>query len=207
MTSLLLDTATDAIVVAVVDASGELLADRVERGVRAQAMLAVVDEALAAAGTDIANIERIGVGIGPGSFTGLRVGVSTARGIAAAIGVPIASLPTLGAVAWELASRQPHGERVWASIDAQRGQRFVQPFRMHLGIAGMALVPDASARAIAIDEVAAVVGSDPMAEGAPTPRGLVGVARLAANADDVHEVVPDYGREPDAVPTSDRGTP
>jgi tRNA threonylcarbamoyl adenosine modification protein YeaZ len=199
---LLFDTASDALVVALA-ARGEVLGGRAQPGVRAQSLLAVIDELLAEAGLDRSQIERIGVGTGPGGFTGLRVGIATARGLAAALRVPLAGLPTLATLAWPLAAAQGSpSARVWASLDGRRGQRFVQPFRMVSGIAGMSLLAAAPMQAVANEDVARTVGDEPVADGAPTPQGLAGVGQLAAFLDDVLQVRPTYGREPDAKPAA-----
>src|SRR6059058_4071986 len=70
-----------------------------ERPAHATALLSLVDDALAAAGLDLAQVERLGVGTGPGSFTGLRIGVATARGLAQALGLPAVGVSTLQSLA------------------------------------------------------------------------------------------------------------
>ena len=71
------------------------------------------------------SVERIAVGIGPGSFTGLRVGIATARGLAQARAVPIAPVATLAALARGMsAAPQAQGNRILPVIDARRGEAF-----------------------------------------------------------------------------------
>ena len=85
----------------------------------AEHLMAVVDAALKAGGTDFAGLGTIAVSIGPGSFTGLRVGVSAARGLALALKIPAIGVTTLEALAAEAAARFP-GRAVLAALDAGR---------------------------------------------------------------------------------------
>jgi tRNA threonylcarbamoyladenosine biosynthesis protein TsaB len=88
------------------------------------ALLAEVERAAEAAGGWQA-VERIAVGIGPGSFTGLRIGIATARALAAATGVPATGVCTLDALGRGL-SLSTKGERAsLAVLDARRGEVFV----------------------------------------------------------------------------------
>jgi len=77
-----------------------------------------VDALLRQAGAHTRELEGIAVGIGPGSFTGVRIGLATARGLALALGVPVAGVSTLDA----LAAGAPGAVPV---IDARRGEVFV----------------------------------------------------------------------------------
>src|SRR5215510_7378023 len=57
-------------------------------------LMAMVDRLLSDCGQDIARVDGLAVSIGPGSFTGLRVGVATAKGLALTLGIPVAAVPT-----------------------------------------------------------------------------------------------------------------
>ena len=114
MLILAFDTATDVATSALV-ADGEVLG---ERSSRAVTLLEDVDALLRQAGTHTRDIEALAVGIGPGSFTGVRIGLSTARGLALALGVPVAGVSTLDA----LAAGAPGALPV---IDARRREVFV----------------------------------------------------------------------------------
>lgn len=86
----------------------------------AEHLLGVIERTLSLAGRDFPDIDRIVVGIGPGSFTGIRVGVSAARGLSLALGVPavgVASLEALAAEALPLSGGAP----VLVALDAGRG--------------------------------------------------------------------------------------
>lgn len=85
----------------------------------AEHLMAVIDDALKAAGTDFAGLDAVAVSVGPGSFTGLRVGVSTARGLALALKIPAIGVTTLEALAAEALAAFP-GRAVLAALDAGR---------------------------------------------------------------------------------------
>ncbi|MCW2921869.1 MAG: rimI [Thermoleophilia bacterium] len=193
MPLLCLDTATASPVVALVDDDGVLLAARVVDG-RAQEVLGAIDEVLTEASVAKADLVAVVVGLGPGTFTGLRVGVSTARGIADTLGVPLygeSSLVLAGA-----SHAEAGGSLVRAVIPAGRGESFVQDMRM--GDDGVMLVEGGSG----------VVSVD--AAGAATPVTPAGLARAGwrawqrgvreGEAGDPLATTPDYGRAPDADP-------
>ncbi len=95
MLTLAFDTATSAATTALVR-DGEVLGERVSRAVR---VLEDADELLRAAGAEQAELTRVVVGTGPGSFTGLRMGLAAVRGLALALEVPVAGVSTLDALA------------------------------------------------------------------------------------------------------------
>ncbi len=95
MLTLAFDTATSAATAALVR-DGKVLGERVSRAVR---VLADADDLLRENGLEPAELNRIVVGIGPGSFTGLRLGLATARGLALALDLPVAGVSTLDALA------------------------------------------------------------------------------------------------------------
>ena len=113
MLILAFDTATPAATAALVR-DGEVLG---ERRSRAAAVLAEADELLRAAGLAPRDVDALAVGVGPGSFTGVRIGLAVARGIALALDIPVAGVSTLEA----LAAGAPGATPV---IDARRGEVF-----------------------------------------------------------------------------------
>jgi tRNA threonylcarbamoyladenosine biosynthesis protein TsaB len=114
MLILAFDTATDVATSALVD-DGEVLGERRSRAVT---LLEDVDALLRQAGTQTRDLDALAVGIGPGSFTGVRIGLSTARGLALALGIPVAGVSTLDA----LEAGAPGALPV---IDARRREVFV----------------------------------------------------------------------------------
>ncbi|HEX9668686.1 MAG TPA: tRNA (adenosine(37)-N6)-threonylcarbamoyltransferase complex dimerization subunit type 1 TsaB [Thermoanaerobaculia bacterium] len=105
---------------------GEVLAARSEAISRSsKRLLQMIDEVLAEAGVEREGLGGIVALRGPGSFTGLRVGLATALGLHLALGVPAAALPTLLVLAAAAACCEAE---VLAAVDALRGEWTVQPF-------------------------------------------------------------------------------
>lgn len=121
------DTATSAAAVAV--ARGDELLDERLAGARAggrpqhaTVLLQEIEDAVAGAG-GWDRVALIGVGVGPGTFTGLRIGIATARALAQARGLPVAPVSSLAALARGIDGRDPERPRL-AAIDARRGEAF-----------------------------------------------------------------------------------
>lgn len=162
MRILAIDTALGAATAAVVQTDDDRAAVHVfsiamVRG-HAEALLPLVRDALASAG-GLSGIERIVVTVGPGSFTGLRVGLACARAMALGSGLPIVGVTTLAALAAPVIDAG-EGLPVAAAIDARHGRVFFQAF----GPDGRSLVPARlapakdTARAVG-DGAALIVGS------------------------------------------------
>jgi tRNA threonylcarbamoyladenosine biosynthesis protein TsaB len=107
------DTATDVATSALVQ-NGRVLGERASRAVR---ILEDVDGLLTEAGVERDAIQGIAVGTGPGSYTGLRMGLVTARALALALGIPVAGVSTLAALAAGVPGALP-------LIDGRRGEVF-----------------------------------------------------------------------------------
>jgi len=93
----------------------------------AERLMAIIDEALAKAGLQLQAIDRIAVVIGPGSFTGIRVGVAAARGLALALGRESVGVTTLEILARSYLAAHP-GRPVVAAMDAKRNEVYTQAF-------------------------------------------------------------------------------
>jgi tRNA threonylcarbamoyladenosine biosynthesis protein TsaB len=202
---LALDTCLTACSVAVLDGETVLAArsEAMPRG-HQERLAPLVQELMAEAGVRFPDLTRIGVTVGPGSFTGLRVGIAFAKGLGAALSIPVVGVGTLEAMAF---GREGF---VASVIDARRDQVYVQLFGD--GVALMA--PDALTAADAAARVAETWTGGPATftgSGAPLIEGIlpgarietpdgpdpVAVARLAARATP-RPVRPLYLRAPDA---------
>jgi tRNA threonylcarbamoyladenosine biosynthesis protein TsaB len=173
-----LDTAVGACSVAVV-ADGEPLAafsEAMQRGHQERLAL-MVREAMAEAGLAFGALDRIGVTVGPGSFTGLRVGLAFAKGLGLALARPVVGVGTLEA----LAASESGADLTIAAIDARRGQIYLQAFS-----GGHALMaPDVLPVEIAAARLAEVRSSgrvDIVGSGASLLDGLVSGARILPRA-------------------------
>ncbi len=128
MNLLAIDTALERCSVGVIagEAGPVLLTETIGRG-HAERLFAQLTEAMAEAGLAFADLDRIAVTVGPGSFTGLRVGIAAARGIALVVGCPVVGIGTLAVLA-ETARAKAGPAPVLALIDAGRGEIYGQLF-------------------------------------------------------------------------------
>jgi tRNA threonylcarbamoyladenosine biosynthesis protein TsaB len=128
MLILAIDTALDACAAGVLDTdAGTLIAQEsaaMKRG-HAEALMPLIARVIKAAGIAFASLDRIAVTTGPGSFTGLRVGLSAARGIALAANKPVVGLTTLAAYAAPIVSQDAE-QPVISAIDARHDQVYFQ---------------------------------------------------------------------------------
>jgi tRNA threonylcarbamoyladenosine biosynthesis protein TsaB len=143
------DTATD-VATACLSAHGEVLAESATAGrsVGAQRLLDDVHGLLARAGVPLDRVEVIVAGTGPGTFTGLRIGLATARALGFALGIPVRGVSTLAAL------RHPAEVDV-ACIDARRGEVFCAG----PGLEPQALTPQALAQVLPAGAVVAGDGA------------------------------------------------
>jgi tRNA threonylcarbamoyladenosine biosynthesis protein TsaB len=152
-----------------------------------------IDRACREAGFAPRQLDAIAIGAGPGSFTGLRIGLSLAKGIAYAGSTPLVAVSTLEALAW--AAEPVLGERVWAVLDARMREVYAASFeRTSVGLERRtpdeALAPDVLAGRLAapalligdagqVYPVLHVEGVRRLSFDTHHPRGAV-VARLGA---------------------------
>jgi len=115
-----IETAT-AVCSAALARNGELIAiEETAEGLVHGEMLAVyIDRILRRAALKPAELEAVAVSMGPGSYTGLRVGLSTAKGMCYALGIPLIAVPTLEALVGALRAEAP-GQWQMAALDARR---------------------------------------------------------------------------------------
>ncbi len=126
--ALLIDTGLDQCRVALAQGD-EIVADRcdpISRG-HAEALAPLVDAVVETAGCTPKDLDRIIASVGPGSFTGVRVGVAYARGLALALDIPAVGISTLVAMGCVVAGAV-HPGAVVVALDARRGQIYAQAF-------------------------------------------------------------------------------
>jgi tRNA threonylcarbamoyladenosine biosynthesis protein TsaB len=186
----------------------------VERPAHATELLPAIGDVMARADVDFRDLDAIAVGLGPGTFTGLRIGIATARALAKANGLPVRGVSSLAALAAGMtgSARLPlidakRGE-VYAALfegDAERWPPFVVGVDALLGrLKDAAITPSAAGDGSLrfCDELqAAGVAVAP----AESPLHVVSAGHLcrrALDAADVapEQVLPNYLREPDAIP-------
>jgi tRNA threonylcarbamoyladenosine biosynthesis protein TsaB len=128
MLILAIDTALDACAAAILDTdAGTPIAQEslaMKRG-HAEALMPLIGRVIKQSGIGFFELDRIAVTTGPGSFTGLRVGISAARGIALAAGKPVVGLTTLSAYAAPVVS-ESGGHPVISAIDARHDHVYFQ---------------------------------------------------------------------------------
>jgi tRNA threonylcarbamoyl adenosine modification protein YeaZ len=129
MRILAIDTALAVCAAAVLDTREGLLASESLPMVRghAEALLPLVARVMERAGCEFAGLDRVAVTVGPGSFTGLRVGIAAARGIALAADIAAVGLSTLAAYAAPHAAAK-HGASILAVVDAKHDSVYLQMF-------------------------------------------------------------------------------
>ena len=202
MIVLAIDTCLFACSVAVVDGE-RVLARRVEPMSRGhqERLAPLVQEAMVEAGLGFDRLDRIGVTVGPGSFTGLRVGLAFAKGLAAALAIPAVGVGSLEALA------EPERGNVVAVLDAKRGQVYLQAFSDGVPVSAPDALPIETAAARLAEfapDTLIGTGAALLADVRPGVRVVpadvtdpVAVARLAAGRSPVPPR-PLYLRAPDA---------
>jgi tRNA threonylcarbamoyladenosine biosynthesis protein TsaB len=233
-----IDTATSATSVAVLVAGGREVErrddpPRDERPRHAERLLPLLEQALEQAKVTWDDVARICVGIGPGGFTGLRLGISTARALAQGHDLPIVGVSSLEALArgielvdgkeLELPGHPDLHGPVLALIDARRGEVFAAGYRHHretmepVAIAPTELAERLAARRewgrspmLAVGDGAVRFRAELERAGVAVPSdgsrvhrvSALMICRLGRARDPVDRdaLLPDYRREPDAVP-------
>ena len=148
-----IDTSTALGSVALFD-GGELVAEAEQRvsNAHGESLLPMVDALFKKVGWRPADVVRWGVGIGPGSFTGVRIAVATVKGVALATGAEVVSVTSLDAIVHGVPADD--GEVVVAMLSALKGEVFVQAWR-----AGETLAPPAHVKAGLVHEWLLALGA------------------------------------------------
>jgi tRNA threonylcarbamoyl adenosine modification protein YeaZ len=203
MIILAIDTAGIDCSAAVFDsAAGTLLSavsEEIGKG-HAERLMDVIDQALLEAGTNLQSVGKIAVVIGPGSFTGIRVGVAAARGFALSLGIDCVGVSTLETLAATHHAASQDGKPVLVAMDAKREEIYAQAF----SVDGSALNAPAALSAEDVDRLAISLSADLTGSWASKSgdRFDIGtVARIgAAKPADGSRPKPLYLRGPDAKP-------
>jgi tRNA threonylcarbamoyl adenosine modification protein YeaZ len=130
MIILAIDTAGIDCSAAVYDTSSQTVLSAVSEELgkgHAERLMAIIDQALDDASVDIRAVGRIAVVIGPGSFTGIRVGVAAARGFALSLGIECVGVSTLETLGAQYLAAHP-GKPVVVAMDAKREEIYAQAF-------------------------------------------------------------------------------
>ena len=172
-----------------------------------EVLLPAVDAALSLAGEDLTRVERLLVGVGPGTFTGIRIAAATARALSLGTGAALSKNSTLAALAAPALSCH---EDVLGVLDARRGQVFAQRFS---GIGPITEISCARPEELPAKDAPLIVGDGAvryrgeLSALGPIPPGDSPLHRVTAtghvlSADltpvGAEELIPTYVREPDA---------
>lgn len=195
-----------------------------EQPAHARELLPAVDQAMRNGDSEWDDIAAIAVGVGPGAFTGLRIGVATARGLACAREIPLIPVSSLEAIAFELLDARPSARIAIPVLDAKRGELFVAAY----GRGSQRPKEIVARHSILPEQLGDLIGSLPAGshfaagDGAIKHQGLIAglgvevppessslhlvraraICRLARVSQGfaATEVEPDYVREPDIDP-------
>jgi tRNA threonylcarbamoyladenosine biosynthesis protein TsaB len=144
---------------------GQVVAERTHAvpNTHAETLVRLIDDLIAESGTARSSLDAVAVGLGPGSFTGLRVGVALARGLALGLGRPLRGVSSLRALALavqrDAACPEDPDLLVGALIDARRGEYFFSAYERNLS---EHTPPTALPQADAFVRIAALIGSRPL---------------------------------------------
>ena len=153
MKILAVDTATNSCSVAATD-DGKLVAELTlnKDETHSKHLMELIHSVLENAGFSVADLDGLAVTVGPGSFTGLRIGISTIKGLAHALGKPVVGVSTLKALARQC-GQTPH--LICPLLDARKGEVYAATYRFNEG----QLIQKTGARAIIPEAVVADIKS------------------------------------------------
>lgn len=176
---------------------------------QAERLMPAIEKILSGADVTLRDLTAIGVGIGPGNFTGIRISVSAARGLALALGIPAAGVSTLQALAFDAPGP------VLTSVDARQNNLYTQVF--HVGApCGPALstledviLPPMKAEACVIGhratELARITGGRPRDAAHPLVEAIARLAAARQHNTHLPRPAPLYIRQADAAPSREQG--
>ena len=196
--TLAIDASTYRGTVAVIAGTEVLATSEVAmRGEREERLMPAIASALGTAGASVADLGRVVVGGGPGSFTSLRIGAALAKGICLVRQIPLAAMPSL-ALLVAGASHPPADARFLAVLDAMRGDVYAALLEVHGGV----VVTSERARLVArgaVEELersldAKLVGAGDPPDALPHARGLARLEPSLVREVPISTWEPDYGR-------------
>jgi len=161
MTVLGIETAT-TICAAAIAREGKILAEATldEEYVHAEKLLTLVESVLRRSGCRLQELDGVAVSIGPGSFTGLRIGLSVAKGLVYATGISLVAVPTLQALAQRVVDGHAliGTEQILAALDARRDEVYCQFF----AVEGPRAVPLRDAQDVSVSEMTGEISGTPL---------------------------------------------
>lgn len=161
----------------------------------ASALVPQIAEVMAAAGSELGRVDTIVTPIGPGSFTGLRVGLATAQGLALALDARLAGVRASDLILDDLAAAATPGAWRVAAIDGKRPEPFIHIAAPHMSAAALwDSQPITATRAAMVDHFAAVDATTEILIGGDGAAKLLALLTGIGAPRVVHETAPDAAR-------------
>jgi tRNA threonylcarbamoyladenosine biosynthesis protein TsaB len=191
----------------------------------AERLMPMIAEVMGAAELEFADLERIAVTVGPGTFTGVRAGVAAARGLALASGLPVAGATSLAVMAHRadaLLGASRAGRLLAVAVDARREMVYVQVFPRDPieAVPPALLAPEAAARligsgpaiivgsgAVAVVDAVRALGGEAEAARPDLQPNAASLALMAPRLVPAKPLTPLYLRLPDVRPQDDKSLP
>jgi tRNA threonylcarbamoyladenosine biosynthesis protein TsaB len=199
---LAIETGSRSCSVVIAGAPGDVRAFEHENTDHGQAtmLMPMIERARAKAGCAYADFGRVAVAVGPGSFTGLRVGLAAAQGIGLAAGIPVIGISSFLAVAHG-AARERDGRRVFALLDSRREEPFLAEIDDGMQFVGPPAVVDVEQLdAILAPARPLILVGDAPAMGRYAQQGGIRLMQIVPNAGDVALLAADPARRYDLPP-------
>lgn len=135
MTVLGIETSTAVCSVGIFrEGKGTIERSLVESHIHSEKILTLVQEAVSESGTTLQQVHGVAVSIGPGSFTGLRIGLSTAKGLSYSLGCPLLAVSTFEGIAEAVRDSDPSVEELFVVLDARQGEYYAGRFHISPGV-------------------------------------------------------------------------
>lgn len=192
---------------------GEIVSSKKEVRARGhvERLLPMVDEIMDDAGVKLDDIEYIAVTVGPGTFAGVRIGLSAAKGMALALDIPVIAVTSLEAIAFGYFRSNPDTKTANVCIDARRGEFYMQSFEQDMtALNDAAAVPLSDIESYkfagggAIGSGSKLIGKESLEEyNSPNAENIaLYAASKTSGAGNADHIKPLYLRAPDAKPPS-----